>query len=240
MTGSNRSRRPGLQGKWRHVVDSLETIIPIYELGSSRIALFSDLPMRERVARFVVRRGSMVLDLGSGPGTMARIVSRTGGRPVLLDFSRKMLRSAPEFEKVQSTFEFLPFRECVFDGVVAGFSLRDSRDLQSALLEVSRVLSRQGRFAFCDLGKPTSSAKSLMIALYLRGVVPLIGLLSGGRTGLAFASIYHTYLLTLDNNSLVELLGRYFHDVAMEATRLGGSIVVTCSGRARTQARADR
>ncbi len=46
----SRPRRPGLQSKWGHVVDSLEAIIPIYETGSSRIALFSDARMREEVA----------------------------------------------------------------------------------------------------------------------------------------------------------------------------------------------
>ncbi len=168
------------------------------------------------------------MDLGSGPGTMAAIVSAAGGRPVLLDVSKRMLHSAPPFEKVQSTFESLPFRDGVFDGVVAGFSLRDSRDLKAALEQISRVIVRGGRFGFCDLGKPASPVKSLIMAVYLRTAVPLIGLLSGGRSGLGFASLYQTYLLTLDNGRMVQLLGNYFRDVALRATQLGAAIVVTC------------
>lgn len=210
------------------MVQSLEGIIPIYETGSRRIALFSDKEMREQVVRFAVKRGSSILDLGSGPGTMAAVVSAAGGRPVLLDVSRRMLHSAPPFDKVQSTFESLPFRAEVFDGVVAGFSLRDSRDLQAALEHISRVIIRGGRFGFCDLGKPTSAIKSLIMAVYLRAAVPLIGLLSGGRSGLGFASLYQTYLLTLDNRMMAQLMGTYFRDVALRATQLGAAIVMTC------------
>ncbi len=67
-------RRPGLQDKWGYVFDSLESIIPIYETGSRRIALFSDSRMRERVVEYAVKGPGFVLDLGSGPGTMARVV----------------------------------------------------------------------------------------------------------------------------------------------------------------------
>lgn len=115
------SRRPGLQSRWQHVYDSLESIIPIYEEGSSRIAMFSDSEMREEVVDFAVRRGELVLDLGSGPGTLARVVTWSGGTPVLLDASRKMLMVAGRDMAVQAVFEALPFRDAAFGSVVAGF-----------------------------------------------------------------------------------------------------------------------
>jgi demethylmenaquinone methyltransferase/2-methoxy-6-polyprenyl-1,4-benzoquinol methylase len=232
LIGSNRhTRRPGLQERWKYVVDSLESIIPIYELGSSRIALFSDKAMRAQVVDFAVSKGSLILDLGSGPGTMTRLVIKVGGRAVLLDVSRRMLLSTPRLERIQATFEHLPFRSDIFDGVVAGFSLRDSRDLISVLHEVRRVLKIDGRFSFCDLGKPDSSIRSIAIALYLQLLVPLIGLMTGGRAGLRFSSLYDTYMLTLRNGSLIRLLENYFKDVSLTTKQLGGSIVVKCYGR---------
>src|SRR5208337_2503394 len=110
------------QSTWTYVFDSLESIIPIYETGSSRIALFSDSRMRDEVVRFAVIGTGLVLD--SGPGTMARVVSRSGGTPVLVDASRKMLSAAGAGLMVQAAFEALPFRDGVFASVVAGFSLR--------------------------------------------------------------------------------------------------------------------
>jgi demethylmenaquinone methyltransferase / 2-methoxy-6-polyprenyl-1,4-benzoquinol methylase len=222
------SRRPGLQDKWRHVFDSLESIIPIYEDGSRRISLFSDGRMRAQVVMSAVLDGSLVLDLGSGPGTMACVVSAAGGNPVLLDASRKMLLAAKGDNKVQAVFEHLPFRDGAFNSVVAGFSLRDSRDLITAVAEVRRAIPRGGRFSFCDLGKSDSFAKAVILGFYIRAVVPVVGALTGGRAGLGFSSLYDTYLLTLKNGTLVHVLETYFSQVKMISRQLGGSIVVSC------------
>jgi demethylmenaquinone methyltransferase/2-methoxy-6-polyprenyl-1,4-benzoquinol methylase len=222
------SRKPGLQEKWRYVLDSLESIIPIYAKGSGRIALFSDRRMRTQAVQFAARKDSLVLDLGSGPGVMADLVAAAGGEPVLLDASRRMLSAARGNNKVQAVFEYLPFRDGAFSSVVSGFALRDSRDLIAAVVEVRRSLSTDGRFAFCDLGKPDSFGKAVLLGLYLRLIVPVIGALTGGKNGLGFSSLYDTYLLTLTNGELARLLRSYFARVELDARDMGGSIVVSC------------
>jgi len=225
-----RFRRPGLQGKWGHVVNSLEKIIPAYEVGSKRIALFTDNRMRIEAAAFVSFRGNLVLDLGSGPGTMARLIERFGASPLLLDVSRRMLSFAPQQTKVQGSFEYLPFRDRSFTGIASGFALRDSLDLLSALGEIRRVLVRDGKFAFCDLGKPDSNAAMIAIALYLRLFAPVIGLLSAGLVGLKFGSLYDTYMLALRNDQLAQTLSKFFRDVKVQTLQMGGAIVVKCAG----------
>jgi len=210
------------------VVDSLEEILPIYEVGSSRIALFADSEMRMNVVRFGVRESSMVLDLGSGPGTLARAASEAGGTVVQLDVSRKMLERSPGSDRIQAVFEALPFRSGAFDSVIAGFSLRDARDLLSAVGQIRRVLRKGGRFAFCDLGKPDSFVRVLAVAIYLRVVVPLIGMTAGGRKGFAFGSLFDTYVLALHNSQLVALLKLFFTDVRLDAKQAGAAIVVGC------------
>ncbi len=233
MTGSSDRRepkRPGLHSKWKGVVDSLEAIVPIYEKGSSRISLFSDVAMRSEVANFAVadRKDVLVLDLGAGPGTLSRVVARAGGTPVLADASRRMLANAPEFERAQCVFEHLPFRPGTFEAAVAGFSLRDSRDLEDALTEIRNALAPKGRFVFCDLGKPTSRVKARLVGAYICVMAPLIGFLSGGRSGLRFGSLYDTYKLVLDNAALKRVLLRHFRAVEITTRQLGGSIVVRC------------
>ena len=223
------SRRPGLQNKWGYVFDSLESLIPIYEKGSSRISFFSSSRMREEVVGFAVTGPGLVLDLGSGPGTMAAVVEGSGGTPVLVDASRKMLVAAGSEMMVQAVFEALPFRDGAFRSVVAGFSLRDSRDLFIAVGEVRRIMVAGGRFALCDLGRPDSFPKAVLLGAYIRVVAPIIGALTGGRAGLAFASLYDTYVLTLKNGVLSALLARYFSDVDLKARQFGGSISVYCT-----------
>ena len=223
------SRRPGLQAKWAYVFDSLESIIPIYETGSSRSAFFSDSRMRDEVVKFAVNGSGLVLDLGSGPGTMARVVSKSGGTPVLVHASRRMLLAAGSELMVQAAFEALPFRDGAFGSVVAGFSLRDSQDLFVAVGEVRRVTADGGRFALCDLGKPDSFLRAVVLGAYIRVGVPVIGAVTGGRTGLGFVSLYDTYLLTMKNGFLSALLGTRFSSVDLRARQLGGSITVCCT-----------
>jgi ubiquinone/menaquinone biosynthesis C-methylase UbiE len=222
-------RRPGLQNKWPQVINSLQEIIPSYERASSRISLYADLRMRPEAVNFAVRSGALVLDLGAGPGTMSRLVSQRGGIPVLVDVSRPMLNASSFENKVQAVFEHLPFRAGCFDAVVSGFAIRDAEDLLRAVSEVARILKLEGKFSFCDLGRPDSDAGALALACYLRIVPGLIGLMTVGRAGLRYGSIYDTYVLTLRNSELSSLLSRHFREVRLVGSQLGGSIVVKCS-----------
>jgi demethylmenaquinone methyltransferase / 2-methoxy-6-polyprenyl-1,4-benzoquinol methylase len=219
-------RRPGLQHKWAYVVNSLQEIVPSYEEASSRISLYADRRMRNEAVSFAVRKGDLVLDLGAGPGTMSKVVSRKGGTPVLLDASRIMLKASGFPNTVQAIFEYLPFREGVFDGAVSGFAVRDAHDLPLALAQLTRVLKPGGRFALCDLGKPDDPLRALAVALYLRTMPPIIGLASTGRVGLRYGSLFDTYNLVLHNSELAALLARFIGRTAIHETQMGGSIVV--------------
>jgi len=221
-------RKPGLQRKWAHVVNSLQEILPSYELASSRISLFMDRRMRREAVAFAVRRGQLVLDLGSGPGTLSRVVAGAGGDPVLLDASRSMLRASKFPNAVQAVFEYLPFREEVFDGAVSGFAVRDAHDLKAALEELANVLKPGARFAICDLGKPDDPFRALAVGAYLRVMPSVIGLATAGRAGLRYGSLYDTYVLVLHNSELVALLGRCVGPTSIHETQMGGSIVVKC------------
>ncbi len=221
-------RRPGLQKKWGHVVNSLQEIIPSYERASSRISMFADRRMRIESAGFAVRKGSLVLDLGAGPGTMSRLVASSGGEPVLVDVSRAMLLASDFPNRIQAAFESLPFRGGVFDGIVSGFALRDAFDLRVAMAQLSSVLKPDGRFGFCDLGKPDSTVAALVIGAYLRVAPILIGLISAGKAGLRYGSIYDTYVLAPHNSDLATPLSEHFGEVVLHETQLGGSIVAEC------------
>jgi demethylmenaquinone methyltransferase/2-methoxy-6-polyprenyl-1,4-benzoquinol methylase len=221
-------RRPGLQGRWAYVVNSLQQVIPSYEKTSSRIAIHADRRMRGRSVAFAVQRGSLVLDLGAGPGVMSRLAAAKGGEPVLLDVSRAMLDASRFPDRIRATFEFLPFRQGVFDAAVSGFALRDAQDLPRAIEQLSRALKPSGRLSFCDLGKPDSAVAGLVVALYLRIVPTIVGLITAGVVGLRYGSIYDTYVLTLRNSKLKALLLGQFESVEVEETQLGGSIVAKC------------
>ncbi len=209
----------------------MQEIIPSYEEASSRIAIHVDGRMRVRSVVFAVQRGSLVLDLGAGLGAMSRLVAAKGGEPILLDVSQAMLAASRFPNRVRAVFEFLPFREGIFDAVVSGFALRDAEDLPKAIEQVSRALKPGGRLGFCDLGKPDSSVAALAVALYLRLVPSIVGLVTAGAVGRRYGSIYETYVLVLHNSELEALLSSRFGSVEIEETQFGGSIVVMCVKR---------
>ncbi len=221
-------RKPGLQRKWAHVVNSLQEILPSYEVASRRISLYADRRMRQEAAGFATKRGGLILDLGAGPGTMSRVVRSSGGDPVLLDASRAMLKASRLTNAVQAIFEHLPFREEIFDGAVSGFAVRDAHDLHAALDEVARVLKRGSRFAICDLGKPDGTLRAVVVALYLRVVPGVIGLATTGRVGLRYGSLFDTYVLVLRNSELKAMLARHVGPATIHESQMGGSIVVKC------------
>ena len=221
-------RKPGLQRKWAYVVNSLQEILPSYELASSRISLFMDRSMRREAVAFAVKRGDLVLDLGSGPGTLSKVVSGAGGDPVLLDASRVMLKASRFSNRVQAVFEYLPFREQVFDGAVSGFAVRDAHDLKAALGQLALVLKPEARFAICDLGKPDNPFKALAVGMYMRVVPNMIGLATAGRVGLRYGSLFDTYVLVLPNSELAAMLGRYIGRTSIHETQMGGAIVAKC------------
>ncbi len=221
-------RRPGLQRKWAYVVNSLQEILPSYELASSRISLYADRRLRAEAVSFAVKKGALVLDLGSGPGTMSRVVRRAGGDPVLVDASRAMLRASGFPNVVRGVFECLPFRDRAFDSAVSGFAVRDAHDLPVALGQLSRVLKPGARFAIADLGKPDNPFLELAIAIYLRVAPAVIGLVTTGRVGLKYASLFDTYALVLHNSELTAILTKYIGPATIHKTQLGGSIVAKC------------
>jgi demethylmenaquinone methyltransferase/2-methoxy-6-polyprenyl-1,4-benzoquinol methylase len=221
-------RKPGLQSKWAYVVNSLQEIIPSYELASSRISLYMDKRMRAEAVAFAVKKGSLILDLGSGPGTMSKIVKRAGGIPILVDASRAMLGASGFTNLVQAVFEHLPFREEVFDGAVSGFAVRDAHDLPAALGQLDRVLKPEAKFALADLGKPDSPFFQVVVAMYLRVVPAAIGLATTGRVGLRYASLFDTYILVLHNSELAALLRRKIGPTEIHEMQMGGAIVVKC------------
>ncbi len=206
----------------------MQEIIPSYEEASSIISMYADKRMRARSIAFAVRPGSLVLDLGAGPGVMSRLVAAKGGVPVLLDVSSAMLAASRFPNRVRAAFEFLPFRDGVFDSVVSGFALRDAHDLPRAVRQLSQALKPGGRLSFCDLGKPDSAVAALIVALYLRTAPGIIGLATAGLVGLKYGSIYDTYVLALHNSELKALLSHHFGSVEIEETQFGGSIVAKC------------
>lgn len=218
-------RKFGLQHKWEYVVNSLNEIVGSYEETSHLISLFLDKKMRLTALSFI--KEGIVLDMGSGPGTVSKLLDKRCDL-VLLDFSRKMLRQANFENRIVGVFESMPFRDCVFDSVVSSFAIRDSYDLLKALKEVRRVCKDDSVFWFCDIGRPDSFLFSISFALYLAIFPYLFGTIKTVKKGRAYASLLQTYFLLPNNSTMKRILGLFFQSVKRIDYFFGTAVIYIC------------
>jgi ubiquinone/menaquinone biosynthesis C-methylase UbiE len=101
-----------------------------------------------------------LLDLGSGPGAMARAAGPFVRQVVLCDLSPAMLRVAASEARragrlvpprVTADACLLPFRDASFDLVACRHAARLFESPERAASEMRRVLRRGGRVAICDV-----------------------------------------------------------------------------------------
>jgi demethylmenaquinone methyltransferase / 2-methoxy-6-polyprenyl-1,4-benzoquinol methylase len=215
----------------------LRLIIPVYDKVNRAISFGKDMEFRLRGIQGRVNAGNLLLDAGSGYGIMSRLAlseSEGTARIVMYDPILEMLENAKNLVKPRSSeftvssgvFEYMPFRNSIFDVVLCGYSLRDAIRLGPAISEISRVLKLGGRFVIIDLGKPDNPFLEAFIAFYLKYVLSIVACLVAGKAGLKFGKLYGTYLKWPRNSELKRLLKEHFSKVEFSTRLLGGAIIV--------------
>ncbi len=105
--------------------------------------------------------GIRLLDIGTGPGTIAGCAAERGAQVVGIDVAEAMLERAraryPGSEFRRADAEELPFRDRAFDAVVGGFVLLHLGRPERAVAEATRILAAGGRAAFTVWDEPSRS-----------------------------------------------------------------------------------
>jgi SAM-dependent methyltransferase len=119
---------------------------PLWGARPSDWALSEDqqVPTYEEALRRVqLRRGDLVLDIGSGVGTFLRLVDERGGQPFGIDASQELIdfarRRLPDADLRVGDMEALPHADDSFDLVTGFNSFFFAGDIVAALREAGRV-----------------------------------------------------------------------------------------------------
>jgi SAM-dependent methyltransferase len=104
-----------------------------------------------------VGRGSQMLDVGTGPGTLVGPALTRGASVSAIDLTDEMVREVrrrfPAAEARVATASDLPFDAESFDAVTLGFCVHHMAEPAAALGEAHRVLRPGGRIAFTVWGE---------------------------------------------------------------------------------------
>ena len=225
---------------WWKVVRAIEESIPLYDEVNNLISFGKAQEARRfAVQRLQLRDGVSILDGGIGPGTTSRLILESV-RPALLvgfDGSVKQLETAraglrmlkpTALQLVRGSFEFLPFREAVFNAIITCYALRDSLDLSRSLEEYHRVCAQNGFFADVDIGKPANLLKRLGSSFYISHLMPLIAkvMILGKIKGNPWRMIGPTYKTLPTTSALLVQLKLKFQNIELKELLMGGVIVI--------------
>lgn len=122
-----------------------------------------------------VGAGTRVLDVGTGPGTVAAAALARGAEVVAVDAEPTMVAlaaaNAPGAEVRHAVLPRLPFPDGTFDAVVSNFVVNHVEDPWAALVELRRVARPGGRVAVTIWHDTRNEAMSLFqLALDEAGV----------------------------------------------------------------------
>jgi demethylmenaquinone methyltransferase/2-methoxy-6-polyprenyl-1,4-benzoquinol methylase len=222
---------------WPEIISTLRSIIPIYNRVNRVISLGKDADYRRMCLNKQLRFGDRILDAGSGFGNMSKLarIEMNGNIEVILyDPIIEMLqvgrslddKSDLSIELSSGVFEYLPFKNNIFDAVLCGYSLRDAIHLKDAIAEFHRILKPNGRLLIVDLGKPDQILLDALVRIYLKYVLGFLAFAVAGSKGLGFRALYGTYKRWPKNSELRKMLEMEFSEVKFRKFMMGGAVII--------------
>lgn len=158
-----------------------------YDLANHMLSCGIDFYWRRRAVNTVARwRSGKIADLATGTGDLALALQKNlpDAEVTGVDFVPEMLELA-QIKGVRKTILAdamkLPFPDASFDCITIAFGLRNMEDWKVALVEMSRVLERNGHLLVLEFSLPAESIVRTIYRFYLHRCLPLMGSFLTGK-----------------------------------------------------------
>jgi demethylmenaquinone methyltransferase / 2-methoxy-6-polyprenyl-1,4-benzoquinol methylase len=184
---SPRKHIPAPENKKVYVEQMFTAIAPTYDFLNRLLSFGRDERWRRQAAQYCQVNTGLVLDVATGTGKMASILSKSPGvqKVVGLDFTSAMLIRAKamlakqqrnnKIDLIQGDAQYLPFPDSTFDCVTITFALRNVTDITKTFAEMTRVVRPGGRVIFLEMTRPSQGLFQRLYYFYLQHITPLLG-----------------------------------------------------------------
>jgi len=178
-----------LKQRDRYIQNIFTTVAPHLDMLTSGFSFgFDHIWRTKAVSRSGILKGDQVLDVCTGTGKLAFLLSRRvgpRGSVTGADFCKEMIelakvKTGPRHGNVSfiySDAKKVPFADNTFDAVTVAFGIRNIPDTEMALREFKRVLKPGGKFVCLELTKPRAAWFRVPYEWYTFKIMPAIAML---------------------------------------------------------------
>ena len=172
--------------KKKQVAEMFNNIANSYDFLNHSLSLGMDNIWRKIAIKKLTNNPKTILDIATGTGDFAVSAAKyTDAKITGIDISQGMLDVG--IEKIRkknlnkrislqlADSERLPFNDNKFDAITAGFGVRNFENLKKGLLEIRRVLNKDGIVVILEPSTPNNFPLKQLYKLYFHHVLPTIG-----------------------------------------------------------------
>ena len=174
------------ENKKKQVTQMFNNIAGSYDLLNHSLSFGMDSLWRRIAVKKLTNNPENILDIATGTADFAISAAKyTNAQIIGIDISEGMLKVGKEKiakKKLKQNInlqladsEDLPFKTNAFDGVTAGFGVRNFENLQKGLEEIYRVLKSDGIVVILEPSTPKYFPLKQLYNLYFHYILPAIG-----------------------------------------------------------------
>ena len=174
------------ESKKKQVTKMFDNIAGSYDFLNHTLSLGMDNVWRKVAIKKLRKNSATILDIATGTGDFAISAAKyTNANITGIDISQGMLDIGinkiskkgltDRIELQLADSEDLPFQQNSYDGITAGFGVRNFENLNKGLSEMHRTLKPGGVVAILEPSEPTYFPLKQLYKLYFHHILPFIG-----------------------------------------------------------------
>ena len=174
------------KSKKKQVANMFDNIAKSYDFLNHTLSFGMDFYWRKKAIEKLTNKPKMILDVACGTADFAIAATKMKEVQIIgIDISEKMLeigenkikqKGLEKQIKLQlADSENLPFESGSFDGITAGFGVRNFENLQLGLSEMCRVLKEDGIAVILEPSKPKAFPVKQIYSAYFHYILPFFG-----------------------------------------------------------------